>query len=90
MTVVALVLNDPLFKIDDAENTDIQPFFEKESLKWASLLHDIAKLSLPNIKGKDHTHPFKSASVVIDVFLELGMIKSPKMEKLNKIKHLLS
>ena len=45
-------------------------------MKWAALLHDIAKLSTPVMAGKDHIHPFKSAKVVIDVFQKLGILKT--------------
>ena len=48
---------------------------EKNIIKWALLLHDIRKLSIPMIQGKDHVHPFKSASSVLDVLKFVKMIK---------------
>ena len=55
---------------------------DKNIIKWSVLLHDIRKLSKPTIEGKDHVHPFKSASSVLDVLRALNIIKvdlgSPK------------
>ena len=66
IVVLALVLADPLMPTFTAE--------ERNMLKWASLLHDIAKLSTPAIRGKDHIHPFKSAKIVLDVFERYNFI----------------
>ena len=58
----------------------LSPFLQN-CLKWASLLHDIAKLSRPIIEGRDHVHPFKSAIVVLELFERLGFIpKQPDHE----------
>ena len=46
-------------------------------LKWASLLHDVAKLSKPIITSRDHVHPFKSASCVLEIFERLGFLAAP-------------
>jgi hypothetical protein len=54
---------------------------ERNVLKWAALLHDIAKLSIPTIEGKDHVHPFKSGAVTLKLFLNLGLIPNPTDEK---------
>ena len=40
-------------------------------LKWAALLHDIAKKSMPVFEGRDHVHPFVSANVVLEVLSRL-------------------
>ena len=48
---------------------------DKNIIKWSVLLHDIRKLSKPTIEGKDHVHPFKSASSVLDVLRALNIIK---------------
>ena len=50
-------------------------WLDKNIIKWTALLHDIRKLSTPTIEGKDHVHPFKSASSVLDVFRDLNIIK---------------
>ena len=65
--VVACVMKDPAF-------ANLSPKLQNV-LKWASLLHDIAKYSKPIIEGRDHVHPFKSASVVLSVFELLGFIQ---------------
>ena len=66
ITVLAMVVTDPLFAQLSNE--------KKNVLKWAALLHDIAKLSTPMIEGKDHVHPFKSGAIVLDLFEKLGFI----------------
>ena len=48
---------------------------DQNIIKWACLLHDIRKLSLPIIESKDHVHPFKSAGAVLQVFQALNFIK---------------
>ena len=58
--VVAMVVRDPLFADMTSEKQNIW--------KWAALLHDVAKLSTPAIKGRDHVHPFKSSIAVLDLF----------------------
>ena len=64
--VLAVAVQDPLF----ANKTPA----EQNALKWACLLHDIAKLSIPVIEGKDHVHPFKSASIALDIMERYRMI----------------
>ena len=39
-----------------------------DTLKWASLLHDIAKRGLPEFHGRDHTHPFAGGLAVLKIF----------------------
>ena len=51
---------------------------QKNRIKWACLLHDLKKLSIPAIEGKDHIHGFKSASAVLDVFKSLKIIEAPE------------
>ena len=43
-------------------------------MKWACLLHDVRKLSVPIIEGKDHVHPFKSSISTLEVFENLKFI----------------
>ena len=62
-----MVVNDPLFAALPKE--------KKNALKWAALLHDIAKLSKPTIEGRDHVHPFKSGVVVLELFEKFGFIQ---------------
>ena len=50
---------------------------DQNTIKWACLLHDISKLSLPVIEGKDHVHPFKSASTTLDIFKKLKFLDVP-------------
>ena len=66
IVVLTLVLADPLMPTFTVE--------ERNMLKWAALLHDIAKLSTPAIQGKDHIHPFKSAKIVLDIFERYNFI----------------
>lgn len=83
--VVACVVRDPMF-------ANLPPNLQN-CLKWASLLHDIAKLSKPVIEGRDHVHPFKSAIVVLDVFERLGFIENLTEQKkgnLLQVKRLLA
>ena len=60
LLVVAMVVRDPLFAEMTPEKQNI--------LKWAALMHDISKLSIPAIEGRDHVHPFKSSIAVLDLF----------------------
>ena len=68
-----MVSQDPLFAELSAQ--------ERNVLKWAALLHDIAKLSLPTIEGRDHVHPFKSGAVTLKLFSDLGLIPNQTDEK---------
>ena len=61
---------------------------QQNILKWAALLHDISKLSMPVIEGKDHCHPFKSARSVLDIFEQLGFIIAGNEQNLFQIKRL--
>jgi len=53
------VIREPLYLAENKRNQNV--------LKWAALLHDIAKRTIPVFEGRDHVHPFISANVVIDV-----------------------
>lgn len=48
---------------------------EQNVLKWACLLHDIAKRGTPVIQGRDFVHAFKSAAQALNVFKELGILE---------------
>ena len=82
-----------LLTLLEFEETSSFPAPQKNVLKWAALLHDICKLSLPAIKGKDHIHPFKSAAAVLDIFEGMNLIPNldseGHREKLQQIKDLL-
>lgn len=67
LIVLCLLVKDPLFTELNEEDQNV--------LKWAALLHDISKLSIPVIEGKDHVHPFKSASTLLDFFKRLGLFR---------------
>ncbi len=47
---------------------------DQNIIKWACLLHDVRKMGLPLINGKDHVHPFKSAITTLEVFYRMGLI----------------
>ena len=84
LLVLAMCVNDPMFKELSAEEQNI--------LKWASLLHDIAKLSTPAIRGKDHIHPMKSGVVLLEVFERLNFIENVDEQKrasLSQVRRLL-
>ena len=66
LLVIALAVNDELYQDYSQE--------EKNAMKWACLLHDIAKLSTPIIEGKDHVHPINSGIIVLELFERLGFI----------------
>jgi hypothetical protein len=53
-------------------------------MKWAALLHDIAKLGPPKFEGKDHIHPFKSGRIVLEIFVRHGILKLDTPEKIIK------
>ena len=53
-------------------------WLNKNTIKWACLLHDLDKLSLPMIFGKDHVHAYKSAAAMLDVFKKLKIIDAPE------------
>ena len=65
--VVWLSINDPLF-------TTLTPR-DQNILKWSTLIHDIRKRQDPTYLGKDHIHPFRSGSSVLDIFCRMGLIK---------------
>ncbi len=50
---------------------------EQNVLKWACLLHDIAKRGTPTIQGRDFVHAFKSAAQALKVLKELGILDVP-------------
>lgn len=64
---------------------------EQNILKWGALLHDIRKLGYPVYEGKDHIHPFKSAQSVIQIFVNLGMLKPTRkqQESLRQVQRLI-
>ena len=66
---------------------------DKNIIKWVCLLHDMKKLSVPAIEGKDHVHPFKSAACVLDIFQKLKILDFPKKswqeESLEQVKRLI-
>ena len=83
--VVACVMKDPTF-------AELSPELQNV-LKWASLLHDIAKQSTPAIEGRDHVHPFKSAIIVLELFERFGFIANLNQDKktqLFQVRRLLS
>ena len=47
---------------------------QAETLKWAALLHDIAKRGSPEFSGRDHTHPFAGAITLLRVFHRIGFL----------------
>ena len=57
LNVVYCIINDEDYK-------KCSPYYQN-ILKWAGLLHDLKKLSVPIIEGKDHTHPFKSGKATL-------------------------
>jgi len=60
LLVLAMVVQDPLYQEISAEEQNI--------IKWACLLHDIAKLGVPTIEGRDHVHPIKSGIILLEIF----------------------
>ena len=70
--VVALTFEDPTMN-----DSNYFTWKERNMLKWAALLHDISKRSVPTIQGKDHIHPFTSAVTTIDILRKLKLI--PKL-----------
>jgi HD superfamily phosphodiesterase len=47
---------------------------DKNVLLWAGLLHDIAKLGTPVIRGKDNIHPYTSAATALEAFARWGWL----------------
>ena len=68
-----MVWKDPML-------ADLSPE-ERNVIKWAALMHDIAKASTPTIQGKDHVHPFKSGAITLRLFQKLGMIPNLTTDK---------
>ena len=64
LLVLWQAMKDPLYKELSKSDQNI--------IKWATLLHDLRKLSKPMIEGKDHVHPFKSGNSVLEVFKSLN------------------
>ena len=48
--------------------------YEQNILKWAALLHDIAKRGPPEFEGKDHVHPFNSALATLVMFKDMELL----------------
>eukprot|EP00353_Schmidingerella_taraikaensis_P013824 CAMPEP_0185570892 /NCGR_PEP_ID=MMETSP0434-20130131/3029_1 /TAXON_ID=626734 ORGANISM="Favella taraikaensis, Strain Fe Narragansett Bay" /NCGR_SAMPLE_ID=MMETSP0434 /ASSEMBLY_ACC=CAM_ASM_000379 /LENGTH=86 /DNA_ID=CAMNT_0028186111 /DNA_START=489 /DNA_END=749 /DNA_ORIENTATION=+ len=61
------VSKDPIFLELSPENQNV--------LKWACLLHDIAKRGSPTIQGRDYMHAFRSAAASLEVFEQLGIVE---------------
>lgn len=51
-------------------------------MKWACLLHDIAKHGVPTIEGKDHVHPINSGIDLLDIFERLAFI--PNLDEVKR------
>ena len=49
--------------------------YEKNIMKWSTLLHDISKRSIPLFQGKDHIHPFISGRETLKIFVHFGFMK---------------
>ena len=49
--------------------------YEKNISKWAALIHDICKRSVPLFNGKDHIHPFISGAALLKIFNTFGIIQ---------------
>lgn len=49
---------------------------EQNIVKWAALLHDIAKRNEPDFQGKDHIHPFIGGSQVLKMLRHLNIIQT--------------
>ena len=62
-----IVTKDPLFEKLSAT--------EQNVLKWAALLHDIAKRGTPTICGRDHVHAFRSAAATVQILEQLGIVQ---------------
>jgi len=58
-------------------------------VKWACFCHDLKKLGTPTIFGRDHTHPFKSAVALIELFQQREVILG-HAEQWDQVKRLLS
>ena len=69
LLVLICVVRDPLYAQTRPELQNV--------LKWAALLHDIAKMSRPTIDGRDHVHPFKSGMVLLEIFERIGFVPAP-------------
>jgi len=65
---------------------------QKNAVMWACLMHDLRKLSMPALEGRDHIHPFKSASCVLEVFYNLGFIEKTQknLQDITTVKRLIS
>ena len=48
---------------------------DQNILKWACLLHDIAKRGTPAVVGRDHLHGFRSAALALEIFMKLGILR---------------
>jgi hypothetical protein len=71
LLVLYLTMADPVFQ---TEMNDEQ----RNVLMWTALLHDISKRGLPELVGKDHTHPFTGGALVLKIFYRLGLITCKK------------
>ena len=84
--VLARVIADPLMESFSESERDI--------VKWASLLHNFGRLGKPAVKGDDHAHPFKAASIALDILESKNLIPDlmdhKKRVSLAKIKQLIS
>ena len=48
---------------------------QKQTLKWAALLHDISKRGQPEFTGRDHTHPFVGGLTLLKIFERIGFLQ---------------
>ena len=49
---------------------------DRNVVKWACLLCDIAKLGAPQVQGRDPAHAFRSGSAVLELFARFGFLES--------------
>lgn len=75
-------LNVLYLTMNDVEYLKL-PENEQNILKWAALLHDIAKLGPPIFEGRDHIHPFRGGKVVLEIFYHhrILIVDTPEKRK---------
>ena len=49
---------------------------DRNVVKWACLLCDIAKLGAPRVQGRDPAHAFRSGSAALELFARFGFLES--------------
>ena len=45
-------------------------------MKWAALFHDMQKRQTETFEGRDHTHPFVSAMMMLKILKRIGIMQS--------------